>query len=39
LLIAVIVQALMHHIDPWLPVALGAMVMAKLVVSAWWREK
>lgn len=39
LLIGVVVQSFMHHIDPWLPGALGAMVLAKLVLSAWYREK
>jgi MFS family permease len=39
LLAGVVIQAFMHHIDPWLPLSLGAMVLAKLLVSAWWQKK
>ncbi len=39
LLAGVVYQAFMHHIDPWLPLALGAMILTKLVVSAWWQQK
>lgn len=39
LVIAIIVQALDHALDIWLPVALGAMVLTKLVTGAWMRQK
>lgn len=39
LLLAIVAQSLMHMLDPWLPAALGAMVLAKLVASAWWRHQ
>ena len=39
LLAAIMAQSLMHMLDPWLPVALGAMILTKLFVSAWWRQK
>jgi amino acid transporter len=39
LVIAIIVQSLMHHLDVWLAVALGVMVLAKLFVGMWSRHK
>lgn len=39
LLLAVIVQSINHAIDPWLLVALGSMVIAKLVLSSWLKDK
>ncbi len=35
LVVAIIVQSIQHHIDLWLAVTLGAMVLTKLIVSAW----
>lgn len=39
LVTAIIVQAIQHQLDQWLAVALGAMVITKLVVSAWINRK
>ncbi len=39
LLLAIVLQSFMHHLDPWLPAALGTMVLTKLVTSAWLRQK
>ena len=38
LVIAIISQSIQHNLDQWLAVALGAMVIAKLIVSAWTRR-
>ncbi len=35
LVMAIIVQSVQHHLDLWLAVTLGAMVITKLIVSAW----
>ena len=35
LTIALIVQALSHGIDPWIPAALALTIIAKLVARAW----
>jgi hypothetical protein len=37
LLVAIIIQSLMHDLDVWLPVSLGAMVVGKLLLR-WWLE-
>jgi amino acid transporter len=39
LVTAIIVQAIQHDLDQWLAVALGAMVLTKLLVSAWARRR
>ncbi len=39
LVVAIIVQAFQHMLDLWLALALGVMVVTKLVVSAWFRQK
>jgi hypothetical protein len=39
LVTAIIVQVVQHELDQWLAVALGAMVITKLLVSAWIRRK
>ncbi len=39
LLLAIIAQSINHSIDPWLLVALGSMVVAKLALSSWLQEK
>lgn len=39
LLVAIMVQSFMYRLDPWLPAALGAMVLTKLVTGAWLRKK
>ena len=39
LLLAILVQCLHGPIDIWLPLALGAMVVTKLVGSSWLRRK
>lgn len=38
LLVGIIVQALSHKIDPWLPLVLTGMVLAK-IVGRWYAEK
>ncbi|MGH7237068.1 MAG: hypothetical protein ACREGF_00860 [Candidatus Saccharimonadales bacterium] len=35
LVVAIIVQSLEHRLDLWLALALGAMVITKLLVNAW----
>ena len=35
LTLALLVQGLMYHIDPWIPLALALMVTAKVVARAW----
>jgi hypothetical protein len=39
LVVAIIAQSVRHHLDLWLAVTLGAMVLTKLFVSAWMRRK
>jgi drug/metabolite transporter (DMT)-like permease len=39
LVTAIIVQVVQHELYQWLAVALGAMVITKLLVSAWIRRK
>ncbi|MEK7556873.1 MAG: hypothetical protein AAB538_02765 [Patescibacteria group bacterium] len=39
LLLGIAVQGLQHNLDPWLPVALGGMVIAKLAARAYGRTK
>ncbi len=39
LVLAIIVQATQHHLDVWLAVALGVMVLVKLAVSAFNRYR
>ena len=39
LVAAIIVQAIQHRLDQWLAVALGSMVITKLLVSTWIRRK
>ncbi len=39
LLLAIGVQALAGHLDPWLPAVLASMVVAKLIASAWLMRK
>ncbi len=39
LALAIIIQSIQHDLDQWLAVALGAMVITKLIVSAWSRHK
>lgn len=38
LLIGIIVQAFSHKIDPWLPLVLTSMVLAK-IIGRWYAEK
>lgn len=38
LLTGIIVQALSHKIDPWLPLVLTSMVLAK-IIGRWYAEK
>lgn len=35
LTLALLVQGLAHHIDPWIPGALALMVIAKIVARTW----
>ena len=39
LLLGIIVQGLQHTVDPWLVLALGSMVLAKLVTRTYSRTK
>jgi uncharacterized membrane protein len=39
LLTAIVAESLMHHLDPWLPAALGAMVLGKLGLRWWLRDR
>jgi amino acid transporter len=39
LVTAIIVQTVQHRLDQWLAVALGSMVITKLLVSAWIRRE
>lgn len=39
LVTAIIVQTIMHSLDQWLAVTLGAMVITKLLISAWTRHR
>ena len=39
LVIAITVQTIQHSLDAWLVIALAAMVMTKLVVSAWHQSR
>ncbi len=39
LVTAVIVQTFQHDLDQWLAISLGAMVITKLIVSAWTRNR
>ncbi len=39
LVVAIILQVFRHHLDVWLAIALGAMVLVKLGVSAWTRTR
>lgn len=39
LVLAIIVQSIQHHLDHWLAITLGAMVITKLIVSAWTSRK
>ena len=39
LVTAIIVQSVQHDLDLWLAVTLGAMVMTKLIVSAWTNRR
>lgn len=39
LAIAVLVQAMNHDIDPWLVVALGGMILTKLIGMIWAHRK
>jgi hypothetical protein len=35
LTLALLVQGLSHHIDPWIPGALALMILAKIVARTW----
>ena len=39
IVVAIIVQSIQHDLDRWLAAALGAMVITKLIVSAWTRRR
>jgi uncharacterized membrane protein len=39
LVLAIIVESVQHRLDHWLAITLGAMVVTKLIVSAWIRRK
>ncbi|MBI5456984.1 hypothetical protein HY969_04585 [Candidatus Kaiserbacteria bacterium] len=38
LTLALVLQGVAHAIDPWIPLALGTMVLAK-VVSGWYTDR
>jgi hypothetical protein len=37
--VLIVVQGVLHHLDPWLLVVLGTMVITKLVVLRWAQWK
>jgi cobalamin synthase len=39
LVLAIIVQVFQHHLDQWLAIVLAAMVLTKLIVSAWMKRR
>ena len=39
LTLALVVQGLSHHIDPWIAGALGMMVLAKLIARIFFEER
>ncbi len=39
LVVAIIIQSIQHHLDLWLAITLGAMVITKLIVSTWISRK
>jgi cobalamin synthase len=39
LLLGITVQTFQHHLDPWLVIALGVMVLTKLLTRAYSRTK
>ena len=38
LVVGTAVQTLQHELDPWLPVILGIMILAKIIASAYGRQ-
>lgn len=39
LVLAIIVEVFQHNLNVWLPATLGTMVITKLIVSAWMRQR